>query len=149
MKVLIATDGSEYSNRAINESCRMFVNNPNYEVKVFSVFKTLYSIPIAPFAIPENYPEQIDKKAEEDARQITKEAAGMIRKKCPKVSLTTEIEKLANGTVGQKIIEKTKEWQPDLIVVGSHGRGFWGRLTIGSTSDAVIHNAPCPVLVVH
>ena len=36
----------------------------------------------------------------------------------------------------------------DLIVVGSHGRGTVGRFLIGSVSDHVVRNAPCPVLVV-
>jgi nucleotide-binding universal stress UspA family protein len=45
------------------------------------------------------------------------------------------------------ILEEAAEWQPNMIVVGSHGRGFWGRMTLGSVSDSVMHHAPCPVLI--
>lgn len=36
----------------------------------------------------------------------------------------------------------------DLIVTGSHQRGFWGSLVHGSASREVIHDAPCAVFVV-
>jgi len=45
------------------------------------------------------------------------------------------------------IVEAAEEWDADMIVVGSHGHGFWGRLALGSVSDAVIHQAPCSVLI--
>jgi nucleotide-binding universal stress UspA family protein len=35
-----------------------------------------------------------------------------------------------------------------LIVVGSHGWGPIRRLVFGSVSTALLHHAPCPVLVV-
>ncbi|MFJ9547470.1 universal stress protein [Streptomyces erythrochromogenes] len=35
-----------------------------------------------------------------------------------------------------------------LLVVGSRGSGAWGRLTLGSTSTEVVHNADLPVVVV-
>ena len=46
------------------------------------------------------------------------------------------------------IVEEAQNWEADLIIVGSHGHGFWKRSFLGSTSDKVIHNAPCSVLVV-
>lgn len=54
---------------------------------------------------------------------------------------------MLNGAADRAIIETAKEWEADLIVVGSHGRGFWGRLTAGSVSDSLVHHAPCSVLV--
>ena len=35
-----------------------------------------------------------------------------------------------------------------MVLVGSHGRGPVGRLLLGSVSEFVVRNAPCPVLVV-
>jgi nucleotide-binding universal stress UspA family protein len=149
MKILIAIDGSEYSKKAVEESCRILAYAANSEIKVLSIFTSLYPMPVAPFVVPENYSEQFDREAEDEARKIVQEATRMIHKRCPQTFLTSEVEKLSGGTVGHKIIEKTKAWKADLIVVGSHGRGFWSRLTMGSTSDVVVHHAPCPVLVVH
>lgn len=36
----------------------------------------------------------------------------------------------------------------DLLVVGSHGRGRFHRLALGSVATAVVNHAPCPVVVV-
>ena len=52
------------------------------------------------------------------------------------------------GDPGESIIEAAQAEGADLIVVGSHGRGAVGRFLIGSVSDHVVRNAPCPVLVV-
>lgn len=51
------------------------------------------------------------------------------------------------GEPGQSIVDAAAAEQVDLIVVGTHGRGAVGRLFIGSVSDYVLRNAPCPVLV--
>ena len=52
------------------------------------------------------------------------------------------------GDPGESIIEAARAESADMIVVGSHGRGTVGRFLIGSVSDHVVRNAPCPVLVV-
>jgi nucleotide-binding universal stress UspA family protein len=36
----------------------------------------------------------------------------------------------------------------DVIVLGAHGWGALKRIVFGSVSTAVLHSAPCPVLVV-
>ncbi|MBD0323080.1 MAG: universal stress protein, partial [Aldersonia sp.] len=46
----------------------------------------------------------------------------------------------------QNIVEQAANAQ--LVVVGSHGRGGFKGMLIGSTSRAVVQNAECPVIVV-
>jgi nucleotide-binding universal stress UspA family protein len=52
------------------------------------------------------------------------------------------------GDPGDMIIEAAEAEHADMILVGSHGRGAVGRLFLGSVSEHVVRNAPCPVLVV-
>jgi nucleotide-binding universal stress UspA family protein len=52
------------------------------------------------------------------------------------------------GDPGDMIVSAAEAEHVDMIVVGSHGRGAVGRLFIGSVSEHVVRNAPCPVLVV-
>ena len=52
------------------------------------------------------------------------------------------------GEPGPSIVDAATSEQVDMVIVGSHGRGSMGRLLIGSVSEHVVRNAPCPVLVV-
>ena len=52
------------------------------------------------------------------------------------------------GDPGDMIVSAAEAERADMIVVGSHGRGAVGRLFLGSVSEHVVRNAPCPVLVV-
>ena len=45
------------------------------------------------------------------------------------------------------LIKKAETWQPDVIVVGSHGRSAVGRLLLGSVSQKVLSEARCSVRV--
>jgi nucleotide-binding universal stress UspA family protein len=60
--------------------------------------------------------------------------------------LTVETDVLF-GHAGQKIAQLGKD--AGLIVVGSRGRGGFTGLILGSVSHTVIHEAGCPVMVVH
>jgi nucleotide-binding universal stress UspA family protein len=51
------------------------------------------------------------------------------------------------GDPGESIVSVAEAEAADLIVVGSHGRGPLRRLFLGSVSEHVVRNAPCPVLV--
>ena len=41
-----------------------------------------------------------------------------------------------------------REREADAIVMGSHGRGGFGRMILGSVSQRVIHDATVPVIIV-
>lgn len=53
------------------------------------------------------------------------------------------------GQPAQQICQSAKEWQADLIVIGSHGRKGLNELIVGSVSNYVSHHVPCAVLLVH
>jgi nucleotide-binding universal stress UspA family protein len=52
------------------------------------------------------------------------------------------------GEAGPVLCEQAKTLNADVVVVGSRGRGAIRRMLLGSVSTYVVHNAPCPVLVV-
>ena len=53
-----------------------------------------------------------------------------------------------HGSPGERICSIAAEHGIELIILGSHERGAFGRFVHGSVSDFVVHHAPCPVLVV-
>ena len=60
-------------------------------------------------------------------------------------SLTTAV---AAGAAAHEIVRYAIEQHADLIVLGSHGRGFVDRLLLGNIAERVLRHAHCPVMVV-
>ncbi|HEX4180354.1 MAG TPA: universal stress protein, partial [Caulobacteraceae bacterium] len=52
------------------------------------------------------------------------------------------------GHPAEEIVAAAQAWSADLIVIGSHGRSALTQVLLGSVAEAVMRNAPCPVLVV-
>lgn len=52
------------------------------------------------------------------------------------------------GRSAAAIIAEVTEWRADLVVVGSHGKGWVDRLLIGSTSERLLSFLPTQTLVV-
>lgn len=146
MKILLATDGSEFSLAAIKECCKFFSDKAELELKFVSVFEEAYPLAAEPFAVSAELYRELSEAAEKQAELYCSAAADIVRRSCPewRPKISSQITK---GNPEQEVVEIAKEWGANLIVVGSHGRGFWGRL-VGSVSDAVVHHAPCSVLVV-
>ena len=62
-------------------------------------------------------------------------------------TLKPEFEIVA-GAPHTEIVNYAKAHGIDLIVMGTHGRGFVGHLMMGSVAEKTVRNAPCPVLTV-
>ena len=64
--------------------------------------------------------------------------------------LRTEYVLRASGLGGPyvEIVRYAKEHDIDLIVMGTHGRGFMAHMLMGSVAEKVVRKAPCPVLTV-
>jgi nucleotide-binding universal stress UspA family protein len=60
---------------------------------------------------------------------------------------TTVVAEALSGRAASAIVEDAERWQPDLLVVGSHGRGPVAAAVLGSVAAEVVDHAHCPVLV--
>jgi len=56
-------------------------------------------------------------------------------------------QEVREGAPDDEIIDCAKEWDADLIVIGFHSRNLLERLLQPSTSQKVIRQAPCAVLI--
>lgn len=55
---------------------------------------------------------------------------------------------LTGGQPAREILDRTKEGEIDLVVLGTHGRGGVEHMLLGSVAEKVLRKAPCPVLIV-
>ena len=80
--------------------------------------------------------------AQQDGKRLL---AGFLERLPPGLSA---LEFIAVGKPASEIVKAATEWQADVIVMGSHGRGGVGRMLFGSVADTVMRQAPCSVLIV-
>lgn len=145
MKIIIATDGSDFSREAIQQACKMVIVPENTEIKVVSVYQVY--IPLDAYSQSPEYIMEFETAMRTVAEKSADEAFFAIQNHFASDKITITLLVKA-GASDQIIIETAQEWNADLIVAGSHGRGFWGRVMVGSVTDSLVHNAPCSVLVV-
>lgn len=146
MKVLVATDGSDHAVDAAGRG--LAVLGAADEVVVMCVVHTpsvVSSGMESGFAGGMATPEVVDAAwvgAKEEAEaSIDRTVAGLPE--------GLEITRLVQtGEPGLAIVAAAEELDADAVVIGSRGRGAIKRALLGSVSTHVVHNAPCPVLVV-
>lgn len=146
MRVLLATDGSDFSDAAIRSCIRFAKTGDITAIRVICVYEAQIPIAAEPLMVSSGYYDQLNEVARKRAHSIAAGAVEMLAAQLTDfpIDIATTVK---FGEPASAIVDVAKEWEIDLIIVGSHGRGFLGRLALGSVSDAVVHNAPCSVLV--
>jgi nucleotide-binding universal stress UspA family protein len=145
MKIIIGVDGSKQSDAAV-EACGKFIKSAT-QIKIISVVEQNYAMATEPFVMSSELYSELAANEKKLADERVEKAKNNLVKVLgdDKIELTTEV---FLGNPSQQIIEEAENWKADLIIVGSHGYGFWQRAMIGSVSDSIIHHAQCSVLVV-
>ncbi len=132
--VLIATDGSKYSNAAEKKAID-FAMSYGGTITVISVV----DIP------PEFYAE-----SPKTVEELVNKARGYVEtvKNDAEASGVKAETIVMEGEAYRVITDVARESGAGIIVMGSHGRTGLKRLLMGSVTEKVIGHAPCPVLVV-
>jgi nucleotide-binding universal stress UspA family protein len=155
MKILIAYDGSECANRAIDDLRRAGLP-PKAEATVITAADVLLPVPppssyeVVESAISENVPAAvIDARAR--ARHAVDEAHKLALSACERIKGIFPAWKVQADAIGDSpawaVIKRAKEWEADLVVIGSHGRTAVGRFFLGSVSQKVVTRAACSVRI--
>jgi nucleotide-binding universal stress UspA family protein len=90
-------------------------------------------------------PDDVPDRVTQDLETIIAADSVAIRKKLPENAVSCRV---VYGRVQNLIAETAGQWGADLIVIGSHGRKGFNRLLLGSVAEAVLHLAPCSVLII-
>jgi nucleotide-binding universal stress UspA family protein len=146
MRILLAIDGSEQSEAAVDEIARQQFPADS-EVRLISVIAPYYPTTYLPGdGVDMNIYDQMEKDAGEVARAAVKKAAAKLRADEGRgLSVTT---KVVSGSPKGLILEEAEAFGADLIVVGSHGHGMLERFLLGSVAQAVALHAKCSVEIV-
>jgi nucleotide-binding universal stress UspA family protein len=144
MKILLAVDGSTYSDSAIEEVLRRPWPAQS-EVKVITAFETPIMVGMEPWAATPTYFDQLDNAVRSAAKAILDSALEKLKTTKDTLKISSEV---IQGPPRQVIIEEAERWSADLIIIGSRGLGAWNRLLLGSVSSAVVNHAQCSVEVV-
>ena len=154
MKLLIAYDGSESADTAIEGLLRAGLPSKNVETLVVSVAEVWLPLPALNEVLDDTFPLQIPrglKQAREraanmiaDAEEVAQRGRKRVQQALPEWSVTHEVK---TGSPAFELLNHAEQYQPQLIVVGSHGRNAVGRFVLGSISQKVLTEALCSVRI--
>jgi nucleotide-binding universal stress UspA family protein len=154
MKVLIAYDGSECADSAIEDLQRAGLP-AEAEALVVSVEEGwMPPPPLSSYELVEkavqpqgNTATQMAYEVEPrliEAKALALKAKDLVEKLFPAWRVA---EKYIIGLPANELLKIADEWNPDLIVVGSHGRTALGRFVFGSVSNKIVTHANCTVRI--
>lgn len=134
-KIVLATDGSEDSKYAVEMTSKFL--DAWREVNVVVLYVTArenYAYDLAQDAV-ERYEEKVSREIEEDVMEYLSRWKNRIR----------FIHH--NGHPSTTICDVAAEEHADMIILGSHGKGVFDRVLLGSVADGVVHRSRISVLI--
>lgn len=143
MKILLAVDGSKYSEAAVQNLTSAF-RAQSSEVLVLQVVEPL--VFSAPPQMAQGYAPEMAARLQDQlkqARESVLRTAETVRKAGFKAD-----SRVVENEVRTGILDVAADWHADLIVLGSHGEKGLRRFLLGSVAEFVARHAHCSVLVV-
>ncbi len=137
-KILIPTDGSDYSLRAAEYGIGV-AKKLGAEVMVVYVIDMVALNQVSKVTEREN----VERELKQDGQRYVNYVLGLAEKEGVKAASL-----FARGSPFEQIVHLAKGLGMDLIVMGTYGRRGAERILIGSVAERVIEYSTCPVLVV-
>lgn len=135
-RILVAVDGSKYSEMALEQALSM--------AKVCN--SRLFAIGVTD--VPSRFLGELEPRLKEKLANETRQILDQVRKRIEQENISFEIIERMGSQPHELIVQEAKDREIDLVILGTHGRTGLSKLIMGSVTQGVIGNAPCPVMVV-
>lgn len=146
MKILVAIDPSPYAREAIR-FVKSVVWPQNTEIFLMHVIEMKHAAPFSPSDGPSSWDKVIYQargKLVTEARHFLEQTKqDMHAQKSLIIKSVVE-----EGLPGAEILQAAQDYQVDLVILGTRGLSNIKRFLLGSTSEWVMRDAPCSVLLV-
>jgi nucleotide-binding universal stress UspA family protein len=137
--ILVALDGSPHAQRGLDVAVEM---SRCFHAALLLV--AVAPLPVVAAAAEPWIPPQLPTSDVKHYREVLDRAKSSVEGQGPTGVRTVCLE----GHPAEELLALTDKEKPDLVVVGSRGLSTARRILLGSVSDALVHHARCPVLVV-
>ncbi len=138
-KILVPTDFSDFSERALRYACAL-VEQFDAELHLLHVFQevTWYSPEAVGIYTRDEYQKWKSQAAESLSKVLDANwSAGR-----------SIVRSIRDGTPFFEIIQYARQTNMDLIVMATHGRTGLSHVLLGSVAERVVRKSPCPVLTI-
>lgn len=142
-RILVALDGSETSIRALTASLNLARQGGGRVRMVHVVEELAYLGGFDPYGASSG---DLIKVIRENAEKVL--ANGLAAAQSAGVEADTVLYDNFGERLPEAVADAAKQWNADLIVVGTHGRRGIGRVLMGSGAEQIIRLSPVPVLVI-
>ena len=141
-RILVPLDGSPTAERGLREALALAASQKAtlYLLHVVADFALLLEMSDA-----YNY-EDMRKSLRQYGLEVLAKARAAAQTEA--VHTETLMREVTGDRIGEVIVNQAQQHQCDLIVMGTHGRRGFSRVTLGSEADWVIRHSPVPVLLV-
>jgi len=142
-RILVALDGSETSMRALTASLNLARQGGGRVRLVHVVEELAYLGGFDPYGASSG---DLIKVIRENGAKVL--ATGLAAAGSAGVEADTVLCDDFGERLSDAVADAAKQWNADLIVVGTHGRRGIGRVLMGSGAEQIIRLSPVPVLVI-
>lgn len=143
-RVLVATDGSELSSRAVTAAVDLALLAGAELVSVTVAHLHAYSAFEGAMVLNQKEIDSAQEQANIAAQRLVDSVTSIATAKGVR---TTQAIVVNSNQIGESIIATAKNQQCDVIVMASHGRRGFARLLMGSETLHVLTHSHIPVLV--
>lgn len=140
-KILLLTDGSDGAGAAVDDAVAIAAR---FDATLHALYVVDTSVPFTGAPTVEEYRDQVIALLEEHGRRAVEAVAEAAR--AADVDVAAEVRRAPVVHVG--IDDALAEVEPDLIVMGTHGRTGWRRFMLGSVTERLLRTSDVPVLAV-